>query len=221
MIRIALLSAGLAVGFAGVGAATAATVSYTHNDIAGAYTIERFDPSLGVLTGVKIDLQSEYDASVLVNSYDDDGWVPARFDYSVAIDRTIPFGTLSLLVSYVGAGSIDLPTETMWTGFSIARSASKAFSGADMSYFVGTDSFDPRERETRTINGNLVPSADSYSYWSWDDSYFFDNFKITYTYTPDGAGAVPEPASWAMMLVGFGGIGYAVRRRRRVAISFN
>jgi len=33
-------------------------------------------------------------------------------------------------------------------------------------------------------------------------------------------GAVPEPASWAMMLTGFGAIGALVRRRRKLAISF-
>jgi hypothetical protein len=27
-------------------------------------------------------------------------------------------------------------------------------------------------------------------------------------------GAVPEPASWAMMLIGFGGIGYSLRRKK-------
>lgn len=31
--------------------------------------------------------------------------------------------------------------------------------------------------------------------------------------------AVPEPATWAMMLVGFAGIGMAMRRRSRVAIA--
>ncbi len=30
-----------------------------------------------------------------------------------------------------------------------------------------------------------------------------------------GVGAVPEPATWAMMLIGFGGIGFSMRRRRR------
>ena len=29
--------------------------------------------------------------------------------------------------------------------------------------------------------------------------------------------AVPEPATWAMMLVGFGGMGAALRSRRKVA----
>ena len=33
------------------------------------------------------------------------------------------------------------------------------------------------------------------------------------------AGAVPEPGTWAMMLVGFGAMGVALRRRRRVALA--
>lgn len=32
-------------------------------------------------------------------------------------------------------------------------------------------------------------------------------------------GAVPESATWAMMLLGFGGIGFAMRRRRRPALA--
>jgi len=32
------------------------------------------------------------------------------------------------------------------------------------------------------------------------------------------AAAVPEPATWAMMLLGFGGIGFQMRRQRKVAI---
>ena len=32
-------------------------------------------------------------------------------------------------------------------------------------------------------------------------------------YAQVGAGAVPEPATWAMMLLGFGGIGFAMRRK--------
>jgi hypothetical protein len=33
------------------------------------------------------------------------------------------------------------------------------------------------------------------------------------------AAAVPEPATWALMLVGFGGIGFAMRRRRRPVLA--
>jgi hypothetical protein len=37
----------------------------------------------------------------------------------------------------------------------------------------------------------------------------------TLTITRADAGAVPEPGTWAMMLLGFGGMGVAMRRRRR------
>jgi hypothetical protein len=32
--------------------------------------------------------------------------------------------------------------------------------------------------------------------------------------------AVPEPAAWAMLMLGFGGIGFALRRRKAVTVSF-
>ena len=32
--------------------------------------------------------------------------------------------------------------------------------------------------------------------------------------------AVPEPATWAMMLVGMGAIGFAARRRRNVSVTY-
>ncbi len=44
-----------------------------------------------------------------------------------------------------------------------------------------------------------------------------DNFTFnTNTVTP----AVPEPATWAMMLVGFGLVGSAMRRRQKVTVNF-
>ena len=37
------------------------------------------------------------------------------------------------------------------------------------------------------------------------------------TYAQVGSGAVPEPATWAMMLIGFGAIGLQMRRRKSLA----
>ena len=42
-------------------------------------------------------------------------------------------------------------------------------------------------------------------------SAYFDNLKVGSL----SGGGVPEPASWAMMLLGFGGIGALIRNRRR------
>jgi hypothetical protein len=34
-----------------------------------------------------------------------------------------------------------------------------------------------------------------------------------------GVGGVPEPATWAMMLIGFGGLGAVLRRRRSLVFA--
>ena len=39
------------------------------------------------------------------------------------------------------------------------------------------------------------------------------------TYAQVGTGAVPEPATWAMMLVGFGAIGFQMRRKRPTRLA--
>lgn len=41
-----------------------------------------------------------------------------------------------------------------------------------------------------------------------------------YVPPPPPPPVVPEPATWAMMLAGFGAVGYAMRRRRNVAVRF-
>ena len=38
-----------------------------------------------------------------------------------------------------------------------------------------------------------------------------------YNFAADSVAAVPEPATWAMMLMGFGAMGFALRRHKRVA----
>lgn len=47
----------------------------------------------------------------------------------------------------------------------------------------------------------------------------FTNLPMALTYR-GVAGAVPEPASWALMIGGFGMVGAAMRRRRNVGVSF-
>ena len=47
-----------------------------------------------------------------------------------------------------------------------------------------------------------------------NEAYGVDNFRLTGT-AVSGPGAVPEPASWAMMIAGFGMMGAGLRYRRR------
>jgi hypothetical protein len=43
--------------------------------------------------------------------------------------------------------------------------------------------------------------------------------QITYTYTPLSTAPVPEPSTWAMMLMGFAGLGYAALRRKSARLA--
>lgn len=76
-----------------------------------------------------------------------------------------------------------------------------------------------------TIPGGVLAAGQSYSFDLLFDDRITDStegflktqFYDTHT---DGsfstaAGAVPEPSTWAMMLIGFGGLGFAVARRGR------
>jgi hypothetical protein len=52
------------------------------------------------------------------------------------------------------------------------------------------------------------------------DGFLFPGTNSTaFTLQSGAAAAVPEPASWAMMIGGFGMVGGALRRRQRIAVS--
>ena len=58
------------------------------------------------------------------------------------------------------------------------------------------------------LTGTDVANFSSLRLSSTANAFEIDNIAIN---------AVPEPGTWAMMLLGFGGIGLAMRRRRRDA----
>jgi len=65
--------------------------------------------------------------------------------------------------------------------------------------------------------------SDTFGYWAWNSVGATGNLYDNQSYVESGslgafdilgAAAVPEPATWAMMLGGFGGLGALLRRRR-------
>ncbi len=76
------------------------------------------------------------------------------------------------------------------------------------------------------VGGTQTASLDTFEL---DEGFYTIAYSGTVTGAPSGVGSnitfaaapdVPEPASWAMMLVGFGAIGAATRSRRKAAVSF-
>lgn len=112
----------------------------------------------------------------------------------------------SFYVTATGEGSFDLNTS-----FFVDR-AHFEFDGADLGYFGAADT-------TFTALPSARFSRNSLGCFGEDvcGSTFY---RLTYEYTPAIAAGVPEPATWATIIGGFGLIGGAMRRRRRVAVRF-
>jgi hypothetical protein len=62
------------------------------------------------------------------------------------------------------------------------------------------------------ISGRIVPESTVAA------TEFYDTHTDG-TFSTAGGGAVPEPSTWAMMLIGFGGLGLAVARRGRKQVA--
>ncbi len=51
---------------------------------------------------------------------------------------------------------------------------------------------------------------------TWNDAGLGSGYRYIVEYNPNMTGGVPEPASWALMIAGFGLVGNATRRRQRL-----
>ncbi len=72
-------------------------------------------------------------------------------------------------------------------------------SNPDLGYFV--------------FNNTDNPVGDS----SWNYFANFGNARFSATF--DAQAAVPEPSTWALMILGFGAMGFAMRRRQKITTS--
>jgi hypothetical protein len=129
-----------------------------------------------------------------VNGIDD-----VAFDSNVGGDDTVIFsGAL--------AGQFD-GTTLLFDGFSFGYDNSlgnllldvKVSGGGFGDYF-----FD-------AMNGNATQFSRAHDFGAG-----FDGYGLVATFN-GGGGAVPEPASWAMLIAGFGLVGAVARRRRMIA----
>jgi len=87
--------------------------------------------------------------------------------------------------------------------------------------FVGNDIFNPANGARNDPNTNPVVlfnltggDVSAFSYlrlWSSENAFEIDNIAVN--------SGVPEPTTWGMMLLGFAGIGMALRRRRRPVLA--
>lgn len=186
--------------------------------------VQGFDSRLGVLEAVKaeVDLTTYRQWFISTPS----GSPPNRLDWSVdSSANIIAFNLASadnfpLIVPIKGSGSI-IRNEGV---FDVVATGRKTFDLAPAA-FNGVSSFalahiDPGLSDTRlsgTAITSLIPATLLQTEGAClgglqgSDLCGFGSVRLTFTFSPF-ASAVPEPATWAMMLIGFAAIGMSLRR---------
>lgn len=188
--------------------------SYPANGGTGPFTLAGFDSSLGTLTGVHIDYSF---TDQMAGTVRNDAPGAQTFKITESSDLTFSFtgpaagdyvASVSKSQNYVnlaaGATATFGPANT---GYTLTDAGS--FNPVNIADFVNTSFAFTVSSLTGTAilggGGNIAAAV------STQASGFA---QVTYTYDAAPA-AVPEPAAWAMMLIGFGGVGSLLRRSSR------
>ncbi|WP_242140893.1 PEPxxWA-CTERM sorting domain-containing protein [Sphingomonas sp. TREG-RG-20F-R18-01] len=165
--------------------------------------INQFNPSLGTLNSVTI-------TSSYVKTY----FFAKSYSYPGAVLPTInAIGTIYTngLAAYDFTGAYQanvVNPENISFGFSATATGK---SSLNLSQYIGTGTaglFEGTGDTSFSIDGLAIQPTDLHF-----PTLATDQYTVTYDFTAFGAG-VPEPSTWALMLVGFGSIGLAMRRRR-------
>lgn len=199
------------------GSASAATVSYSGSTGIvtnfGSLSLTQFDSSLGTLTGIKVDWDSEFDARFVVGleSASSSGTASAADGFVVSTIANVfsPAGTsVPNLSSTAGtAFSVSVPPAPYQqvvngtdTGMASYGPLASFIGGGTVSYgFSGSAS------DTSTVSNGLLRGVQDYEY--------IVNATVTYTYsTPTSA--VPVPAALPLLAAAFGALGVMRLRRK-------
>jgi hypothetical protein len=175
------------------------------------YTFElpSFDTSLGTLTSVVFELTDTATASVVVANITDGTMTFTNALANIPLTVTGPGGlsVSSPISADVVSGSVAAHTISTWAGVSATNSVSNMFTSGlsafelnpvvDLTYVAtaAAGHYDGTSEPGLLFGGTATAGG---------------NFEIIYNYTS----AVPEPGTWAFLMLGVGAIGVAMRRRK-------
>ena len=202
----------LSVAFAAAFWSTPASASTIVQNVSGtqrtATSLVLFDPSLGDLLSVQVEGTLSYYEDIQRGSLTGD--LPA-----VAVPHSVGF---PLVLGLSGpdfadgtvSGNETYAAGSMFGSISLSGSLFELLTGADVTPFIAGST------TTAVIvpgPGPIPPSVGGIVFNPGSPLAGF-SLKFTYDYSPTG---VPEPSTWAMMLLGFAVIGVAARRERHMA----
>ena len=152
----------------------------------------------------------QFDTAVALNTVTfTSGW--NGYDSDATISRaSVDYAALGITYKSVGT--------TFWGAAGSQLQANKTASNTANNNFVNGAVNTSR----RQVNPSLVTS----NVWLvaakiGDNDTYKDAFKVKgFTYMDPHPGGVPEPSTWAMLILGMGAVGGAMRRRTRTRVAF-
>ena len=212
-VLLPILAAGLAIG----GAANATTLTFTHTipattvPFTDSFTLSSFSTALGTLTGIEILLDDTTSATVDIYNLNS---TPAAFtDASASVPLTITGPAGASLTDIVTAGPISGvadPGLNTFTGASGNSTVTETLTSGD---FAAYETATPQSLTFGAVAGNgTYTGTAGFGVLFGGSATAGGTVEVEYTYTP--LSAAPEPASWALMMIGFGAMGGVLRRRR-------
>ena len=161
------------------------------------------------LAGTNNGFLANWDGNLTYYLFDNNGGIPGTVLQTGAVtplvsDTGTPWccgGNAYLLQFDFLSALVAAPGATYWLGLHASTDFNR-----DEVYWV-------------TTNGNSTsPGQESnggtFTNWSStgvEHAFYLTGDRLT--------GAVPEPGTWAMMLIGFGAVGFTIRRQRRAALA--
>ncbi|MES3091901.1 PEPxxWA-CTERM sorting domain-containing protein [Sphingomonas aerolata] len=153
--------------------------------------------------------------------------------YAVPISYTLDFGTFSRTSSYSNYALVinDNKSYNSFSADSIGFSLIGGYFGDSPFGFSTPNVFSPfsvnaYSRDLNTLSDvgfeqllkfdNLFPGTAELSFYNPDDGFSVTAFSRL-TSGGFSVAAVPEPATWSMMIIGMGVVGFAMRRKSKAA----
>lgn len=214
--KIATVAMATAGAFALAGAANAATLTYiggTGGNIAGETTYADFQTSFGNVSGVS-GTSGAFSTGVFATDVPGVAAEPAFGDQ----------GDAFYAILGGGAATFSFAANTQFFSFDLGsaddfNSLTLFFQGGGTQTFTGAQLNPPGpatgNQNIAATNGRVRINSfgtniTSARFSSTGNSFEIDNLAV---------GAIPEPSTWAMLILGFGVIGATLRRKSRVAFA--
>ena len=207
-----------------VGAALLATTS-----MAQAVTVQwaslTAQPNATTLTGTVAGVGLTYSGALSfaqINNNDFDYWIDLGYTQGV-VNR--PTGTDLIALDAGGTKTITFaaPVKDVYLAFTSWNGVLASFSApftvvSEGCGFWGCSTFNPLPGNTSFYTAQEVHGVLKFA-GTFTSLSFTDTSENWHGFTVGTTNAVPEPASWAMLIAGFGLTGAVLRRRRALAIA--